>query len=225
MKYFALSFVLIFFVACSSRGFNRGELRTQLGVEKPVVTDSQIKETLGRKSNLPKPFSMTIYFNPPSWGTSRKLRWSLEDKEEFVKALKNSTSANHIKAITILPESVSGNLKELRLEAAKRGADALLTVSSVAQVDDYMNKKAWFYWLVIPAFWVKGNQDDILFMSQASLWDVRNEFLYLDAESETQSTVAYPGLSGDSTEDRLKVAKGPAIYELTQKLTLMMNGK
>src|SRR5262245_39190885 len=75
----------VLLAACASKGFNRGELSSQIGVKDPVVSDQAIKEALAQKPNLPKPFRLGVYFKPPvgRFGGKAEWRWTDEDKAIF----------------------------------------------------------------------------------------------------------------------------------------------
>lgn len=85
--------------------------------------------------------------------------------------------------------ATSEDLKSIRLAAAKHGADAVLLVKGVAQVDNYVNAGAIFNLLIIPGFVVPASHSDALLMVRGAMWDVGNEFLYVsvDAEGERQN--------------------------------------
>src|SRR6185437_6321460 len=79
----------------------------------------------------------------------------------------------------------SGDVKSLRLAAAQHGADALMVLSAGKDTDKYTNQWVWTYFAIIPAFFVPGSNTDVLFMTHAAMWDVRNGYLYLTADSES----------------------------------------
>ena len=60
----------------------------------------------------------------------------------------------------------------------------MLVVNGVSDVDRYNNSLGPTYALLITPFFVPGTEVDSLFMANASLWDVRNEFRYLSVETE-----------------------------------------
>ncbi len=74
--------------------------------------------------------------------------------------------------------------KSQRLAAAQHGADVLLTINGICDVDAYNNSWAWTYLALFPALFIPGNVIDVLFIARTALWGVRNGFLYLSTESE-----------------------------------------
>lgn len=205
-------------------GFNRGALKQQIGVIDGKFDDDAIKAAYQKKPALPKPFKLGIFFKSPS---NDKWRWSEQDKlfvsDELVRELK---SAGLLADVFLISTSVVADedLKSLRLAAAKHQADALLIVGGGAQIDRYINNWGWSYALLLPAFFVPGSKADTLFMANASLWDVRNEFLYLSAESESTRSRTYVAAFGKPDKDLIQEVKAEAMSSLKTELSRMIKG-
>lgn len=187
---FLITSVLILSGCTSSKGFNRPRLRDELSVKNSEVTESEIQRALNRKPQLPLPFKIAIFFNEPrriEWPHNEsRWKWTDEDKDLISSVMSDDRLKNEISEIIIMNTSVIGStdLKSLRLAAAQHGADALLIVKGTKDQDRYNNNWAFTYIALVTAFFVPATELDILFLSQASLWDVRNEYLYLTAEAE-----------------------------------------
>lgn len=225
-----LSFSLFQF-SCSlfRNGFNRGELSEQIGVVKPVYDDNKIKEAFAKKANLPKPFKLGVYFKAPVNTKKADIdwRWTEQDKtlfEEFGKELKSEGLVSDIIPImsTITGE---GDIKSLRYSAAKYHADALLVISGTGQIDRYINKWGWTYTFLLPAFFVPGSEADTLFMTNAALWDVRNEYLYVTAEAEATVNDTHIAAFGKQDKELFKQAKTEALNSLKAELKKMIKGQ
>ena len=78
------------------------------------------------------------------------------------------------------------DLKSLRLAAAQHGADVLLQIQGVAQVDRYHNPLAILNLLILPGYVVPSTHSDVLFVMHGALWDVGNEYLYATVEAEAE---------------------------------------
>lgn len=213
----------VFLTGCAS-GFNRGQLKEQIGVINGKFDDQDIKAAYNKKAALPKPFKLGIFFKSPA---NDKWRWSEQDKayvtEELVKELKKDGVVADVFPISgsvVIDE----DLKSLRLAAAKHQADALLVVGGGAQIDRYINNWGWTYALLAPAFFVPGSKADTLFMANASLWDVRNEFLYLTAESEATRSRTYVAAFGKQDKDLINEVKAEAMSGLKAELRKMIQG-
>jgi hypothetical protein len=77
--------------SCSSKGFNRDELRDEMN-DKAPVTDSEIAKTLSLKPQLPKPFVLAVYFKEPTFERrilNQKWRWTDEDEQTILSSLDN----------------------------------------------------------------------------------------------------------------------------------------
>ena len=188
MKHLLIAFLIIGLSACTqSRGFDRGQLRNQITTP-TVVTEAEIKDALDLQPQLPNPFKLALYFSPSEVqpGTQFGWNWRGEDKDQILE-VKNDLDKHHvISEIMPLPDSlVAGDdLKAIRLAAARSGADAVLVVNGVSDVDRYNNALGATYALLITPFFVPGTHVDSLFMVNATMWDVRNEYLYLSVETE-----------------------------------------
>jgi hypothetical protein len=194
-RIFILSAILLITGCASSRGFNRDALREQLNGKSEVSDRDNSK--MAPKLQLAKPFKVGIYFQEPSDQGEEKLwNWSDADKKKIlsgVEKIKNNVAIS--KVFMISPSVASGtDLKSLRKVAAQEGADALIVVSAVNDVDQYTTDWAWTYVALFPALFVPASVSDVLFISRAAMWDVRNEFLYLTAESEVLINRKYPAV-------------------------------
>lgn len=228
-RIFILSAILLITSCSTSRGFNRDALREQLD-GKSAVTDREIDKKLSLKAQLPKPFKVGIYFQEPEQkkGEEKLWSWADSDKQKILNTVDKFKKNGEIsKVFMISPAVTSGtDLKSLRLAAAQHGADALLVVSAVNDVDQYTTEWAWTYVALFPALFVPASVSDILFISRAVMWDVRNEFLYLTAESEVLINRKYPAVFRQDKKQTLD-AKNDSLNglqdELEKRLTNLSN--
>lgn len=198
----ALGIILLFLESgcASSNGFNRPELRTQLE-PKAVITENDIQQAFDAKPQLPKPFKLVVYFREtravpfrymPYWDLS----WKPEDKDRFIKQLDKLTKLGEVSEIILLNDSVveGQDNKALRLAAARTGADAVLICSAAADIDRYNNKLGPTYALIAPCFFIPGTEINALVMMNATMWDVRNNYLYLSVEAENTLHKTVPAI-------------------------------
>jgi len=229
MKTVVYLLVLSVLSGCASKGFNRGSLKGQLGVAQFEYSDQKIEEVFKKKANLPKPFSLAVYMNKkPGRGIYKGAdwRWSKKDYEILENAGKELKKEGLVsKIVPILGTLVKeNNLKSIRLAAAKHGADAVLIISGIADVDRYLNNWGWSYALLLPALFVPGSEVQGLFLANASLWDVRNEFLYLTTESESLTQEKYIAAFGKRDQEIINIAKEDAVKKLGANLLKMVKG-
>lgn len=218
---------LVVTLGCASRGFNRGELKEQIGVINPQFDDKEIEAAFKKKPNLPKPFKLAVYFKSPKEGYNiPKWRWTNEDKAILEEVGKQLKSEGLISDVFPIVSSVVTNedLKSLRLVAAKHQADALLIISGATQIDRYLNNWGFSYILLFPALFVPGSEADTLFIANATLWDVRNEYLYLTAETEATTSETYVAVWGGKEKDLVKEAKTKAMEQLKAEIKKMLKG-
>lgn len=224
-----MTMLLFLQLGCSSRGFERQGLRDQLGVTKPTYDDNNIKQAFEKKANLPKPFKLAIYFknSRTRFFGSGDWRWTDEDYKIVEAAGRDLQSEHLVSDVVPILNSVVTNedLMSLRMAAAQHQADAILLVDGAADLDRYTNPLGWTYILLLPALFVPGSEVDVLFMSSASMWDVRNGFLYLTTESEAVTHHTYIAAFGKRDRDLFNEAKRDALSKLKEQVKRMIKGR
>lgn len=226
-KQLLLVLALISAGCASSRGFNRGELREQLN-GKTEVSDADIAKVLATKAQLPKPFRLGIYFKDPvakHQYDHPKWKWTDEDKNKILKLAEKMKTIGEISDVFPISDATvtSSDLKSLRLAAARHGADALLIVTGINDVDSYTNNWGWTYIALVPALFVPASVNDSLFMAKAAMWDVRNEFLYMTAESESLKSETKPAAFTDERKITFD-AKTDAMDKLSGEISKLIEG-
>lgn len=218
-KILILSAILLITSCSTRRGFNREDLKEQLN-DRTAVKDIDIKQKSDKKAQLPKPFKVGIYFQEPVQKSEENLwDWAEADKQKILSAVERFKNNGEIsKVFMISPAMASGtDLRSLRAAAAQQGADALIIVSAVNDVDQYTTQWAWTYIALFPALFVPASVSDVLFISRAVMWDVRNEFLYLTAESEVLINRKYPAVFRQDKK-QIQDAKNDSLIGLKTEL-------
>ena len=222
MRNILVVLVALAVTACaSSRGFDRGNLRSHITDQK-LVTEEDIKKALELKPQLPGPFKLAIYFAPPQSGVRYRSSWGWlgEDKDKLLKIGPELKSKNIVYDVFVIGDAIleGTDKKAIRLAAARAGADAVLIINGVSDLDRYNNSLGFTYLLLITPFFVPGTEADGLFMVNASMWDVRNEYLYLSSEAEGSAKETRPAFFIE--EPRIiKAAKSDALSALTKELS------
>ncbi len=215
MKYLLLCLSALFLFSCAtSQGFNRDRMRSQLN-EDTVKTESDIEEILKLKPQLPKKFKLAIYFKVPTEYYYRYNKWNAENKEHFELLKKDLIKKGIVSDAFIINESIvhGKKLKDIRVAAARAGADAVMVIDGVSSVDKYNNPLGATYCLIITPFFVPGTEADALYVSRANLWDVRNEYLYLSIESEGMAKETRPAFFIENSRV-IEKAKNAALKDL-----------
>jgi hypothetical protein len=220
MRHAILALLVLLLSACAtSRGFDRGAMKAQ--VSAPEVTDEDIRKALALKSQLPRKYKLAVYFEPPTsdWRYARRWRWTGEDKNEVLRVAGPLIEKGITSDVFSVGDAVleGTDRKAIRLAAARAGADAVLIVEGSADVDRYNNKLGATYALLVTAAFVPGTVADGLFIASASMWDVRNDYLYLSVEAEGAASKTAPAAFIDE-EQITKEAKVLAIQELQKQL-------
>jgi len=184
-----------------------------------VVTENDIEKALDLKPQLPAPFKLAIYLAPshPRWN------WLSEDKDKLLKIGSELKSKNIISDVFIIGDAIlegTGN-KAIRLAAARAGADAVLIIKGVSDIDRYNNVLGSTYFLLLTLYFVPGTVADGLFMVNGSMWDVRNQYLYLSAEAEGSAGETRPWAFIEESRV-IKSAKTGALEALVKDLSVRL---
>lgn len=115
--------------------------------------------------------------------------------------------------------AVSGDMDSVRVAAARQRADAVLVISAASETVTNPNGLAFGYALVLPLFFLHGTDVETLYYTRASLWDVRNEYLYLAAEGEGRAKNSRP-FTATHEREQIEEARGKSLENLCQQLTV-----
>lgn len=211
---------LLIFTSCAT-GFNRELMHTEIAADgfsevmRPEyeveivhkdnnsVSADDIRRELSRRPQLKTPARIAVYLDGEStW------RWTIKDKELVSDWAKPLRSTGLVADIFVISDIVSGkkssvkaaSLEAVRLAGAKYGADAVLYIKGLGQIDDYNNPLSILYLTIVGYYIFPGTHADALFLTQGALWDVGNEYLYLTVESEGEASSFGPGAFVDEAE-------------------------
>ena len=221
MRNIVIALLILTVTACaSSIGFDRGNLRNQIPDQK-TVTEEDIKKAIELKPQLPTPFKLAIYFAPPKsgWLYGGSWSWVGEDKNNLLEMSSELKNKNIISEVFVIGDSIleGSDNKAIRLAAARAGADAVLIVNGVSAIDRYNNVFGVTYFLLVTPFFIPGTEVDGIVMINASMWDVRNQYLYLSTEAEGSAKETRPAFFVE--ESRVtKAAKSDALSALKAEL-------
>ena len=183
--------VLIPLIGGCAAGFDRAALQERLNDGSLQMPDADIAEARATRPQLRLPCRVAVYLQPPGQGD---WRWTPEDKaamEPWAAALKRE---GIVSEVFPLPEMLVGKAdpKELRLAAAKCGADVLLVIRGAAQTDSYKNFAAVFNLTIVGGYVVPASHKDSLFMMEGCLLDVDNGYVYTGVQAEGVGKVVRP---------------------------------
>lgn len=151
-----------------------------------TVTESQQRISPSERPALPASYKVAVYFKQPDGKAKspQKWKWTQEDKDKIMSSIRSQRTK--IRKVFELIDLGSENIdaKSLRLMASQQGADALLLVQGLSEVESDPNGLALTYLAIIPAFFVNGNHVDGTFVTQAVLWDVAKPYVHLGVQNE-----------------------------------------
>lgn len=179
------------------------------------LTSEISEEKVVNSAKLPEQFNLAIYFKPPD--AAEKWNWSRHDKEEVTEALENLKQNKIHRTFELINTTGQQEYTELRKMAAQQGADAILVVQGISQVDSSFNPWAWSYLVVAPLLFVDGNDVSGVFISQALLWDVKKPYIHLGVQSEGEWTMKRP-LAFKQRNRAVQKSREKAMNTLTFKL-------
>lgn len=204
----------------ASRGSDRGALRAEIA-DTVRVDDEEIARVLALRPQLREPFRLAVHFVPPrrDAGSRQRWLWSGEDKDGLLSMAGRLREGGVVSDMFLIGDALvaSSDRKAIRLAAARAGADAVLIVNGITDVDRYNNPLAATYLILVTPFFVPGTVVEALFVAHASIWDVRNDFLYLAVEAEATSSRTAPPAFLDEAR-LLRETRGDALRELELEL-------
>lgn len=193
MKFLSTIFILAFFITgCASQ---KKESDVGFGFAKKIfdIWKDVAKEQLPRsgggggeinidRSKLPKPYSMAVFFLPPT-EKDQDWKWQRSEKDQFMSSLEEEKHTSRVFELINTSGAVT-ELSDLRYMAAQQGADTLMLVRGLSQTKTPANGKAASYVLLVPMLVVEGNNVESTFTAQAVLWDVKKPYVHFGAEAE-----------------------------------------
>ncbi len=204
----------VLLVGCA-HGFDHRALEERLNDGTLQSTDAAITEVRGLKPQLRFPCRVAVYLKP---STDRDWRWTPEDKaamELWAATLKKEGIAADVFMLpeVLIPKSDNkSDLKELRLAAAKCGADVLFVVHGASQTDSYKNFAAVFNLTVVGGYVVPASHKDSLFLMEGVLLDVDNGYVYTGVQAEGVGKIMRPTFVIEE-KDSVALAKTKAVAQ------------
>ena len=222
MRAIAIAILAVLTTSCAtSQGFDRGRLEQQLAADKVEITDEEISRILKLKPQIKFPIRLGVYLkaSPYSWSD---LEWNLDKIDDsWVMELKKAGIISDV--VLVSPLTVAkDDLKNIRMGAARHGADVVLVVDSAYDIDRYNNVSAFLYLTIIGGYFVPGTHADALVLIKGAMWDVRNEYLYLTVGAEGEASKVGPAFLLENSES-IRLAQDDAIEGFKKEFIKRMN--
>lgn len=214
---FLFASLLIFLASLLAGCSEKREAALVRNEERPYQLAGESRDIAGAKSlrpQLPKPFRLALYLAPPeektwSWGSAEK-----EEIRDLAEFLTNRRLVSQYFFLNELTLTGSSN-GELRVSAARAGADALLVLKGRAETKSSLNPFAALYVTIIGYFLFPGTTIDAEMKMQSALIDVGNGYVYLSNDALGDGATFGPG-GVVREEDAVTRAKRRALPELIQ---------
>jgi len=181
-------------VACAgSTGFEQAALRDASAAKNPEINESEVADAFALRPQLPKPYRVGVVFRPLARNTPAAdepfWRWDIEQRSALLAIRKSMLASGEVADVFAIDAHtvVGDDLRAIRIAAARHGADAVLVVSGEDVARSSSNGWVASYFALLPMLFAPGSELDVTFTAHAELWDVRNEFLYLSAEAESEA--------------------------------------
>ena len=125
----------------------------------------------------------------------------------------------------LLPEMLAGkgDVKELRLAAAKCGADVLFVIRGAFQTDSYKNFAAVFNLTILGGYVVPGSHHDSLFLLEGVLIDVDNGYIDTAVQTEGIGKIMRPTFVIED-KDAIALVKTKSMAEFGGEVLQRMRG-
>ena len=220
---------LLFTCLGCSHGFDRNGLRQTLSEgQVPKIKDSEasLSDVLALKPQLPRRARLAVSFEDDFfWSGGEEVKKKILDgvnaatrHTPFVEvfAVRDFESSGRVRTA-----STEGPMYEQRKMAARYSADAVLVVRGNYDDDRYANPLVIFdiATLSLSGLFLPSQQIDVLTMITASLWDVRNGYMYLTAEAEGLDRTTYPVYwGGDQKRKTVEGSRLAAVDALVTEL-------
>lgn len=208
-----LSLLVPLLLCGCAHGFDRNALQERLNDGSLQMSDTAIAEARGLKPQLKFPCRVAVYFQPErgDW------HWTTDDKaamKVWADSLKAEGIATELFPLPEMLVSTTGkeHAKELRLAAAKCGADVLLVIRGAAQTDSYKNVASALNITVIGGYVVPGSHRDSLFLMEGVLLDVDNGYVYAGIQTEGVGKIVRPTFLIED-KDAIARAKAKAVAQ------------
>lgn len=205
----------------SPRGFDHGALARAARVDRHPVTEPDVAGAAALSPQLAPPFRVAVWFRPPNpWRWSEhRFHWTDRDREVVLAALQPLVDAGVVAEVVLLANAVfpDDGVRAARFAAARQGAHAVVIVTGAAALERYSNASALLYPTILGLWVAPGSHANALCLVSASVWDVKDGYLYAAAETEgtVRRRVPYMHLDEDEVAEG---AKRAALEELAGEL-------
>lgn len=233
MRRLVLAAMLLAAAGCrmSSQGFDRGAMRQELrqGPVTQEITDSDISRVMALRPQVQRPLRLGVYFVDDGCYYWRHYsyggKWSGDDRDlGWLEPLKREGMVSEVIPVAdIVPTGdyrSGATLKDIRLAAARCGADVVLVVNSASSVDEYFNASSVLYVTIVGLFVVPGTHIDAMVITDAALFDVRNEYLYMTSQAEGEGRQMGPQTI--KAKDSIDKARSQAMKEMREDVLTRM---
>ncbi len=162
----------------------------------------------------------------PDRGNGRPTLWGKEERETVREAARKLKEKGVVSDVFVIPQHLvqlygendaTAVRERIRLAAARHQSDAVLIVRGVSDVDSYVNPLSLLYGKIVGLWIVPGTHQESLFLVDATLWDVRNDFLYANFTAEGEGSTVRPEIYSDAA-DAVAIARRAAITSLADEI-------
>ena len=197
-KLIAILFVGVAAAGCST-SFNRLAMEQELqGEQRIVFDDVDVLKIEQLRPQIQFPIRLAVV--PPARVSPRYWQeGSAKGEHEELMALGEQLKKEGIvSSFTVIPQILlqgsDQSLKAIRLAAARMGADAVLILRSVTDVDSRMNPLSVLNVTIVGMWLIPGHHTDALTMVEGMVIDNRNQFLYFAGSAEGLGSTYGPAL-------------------------------
>lgn len=220
-------FLSVLLIGCTatSQGFDREAMRAVMQAPIELAQTEIAGSALAAAQPPVVPFRLALYFVPQTLPAHRSLRpaeWVSTDKERLIKWLAPLRQEAILSEILLLvdPTIRNADAPAIRQAAGRYGADAVMVIQGVGEVDRYDNGYAVLYPTLIGAYLAPGTHSDALFLISGALHAVRSDW------RDTQTVEGHAEVVGPTMAVQdgpvMAQAKQAALNELGQRMAAVL---
>jgi len=205
MRTFAAILILGVTAGGCSTSFNRQAMEQELQGEGRIVFDDvDLLKIEQLRPQIQFPIRLAVV--PPARVSPRYWQeGSAKGEHEELMALGDQLKKDGIvSSFTVIPQILlqgsDQSLKAIRLAAARMGADAVLILRSVTDVESTINPLSVLNLTIVGMWLVPGHHKEALTMVEGMVIDNRNQFLYFAGSAEGSGSTYGPALVIDERD-------------------------
>ena len=211
MRILLFAVLLASIVGCFGDGFTRHSVNTRFEDSDYDVTEEEILEAMAKAPQVKYPASIAIALAGDAEKMNQEQKQALYTWGQTLVQDGIATDVNYIHDLRIhhSEDNDSGNLRTLRVAAAKQGADLLVVIGGDYEASKKQNFASILNITILGGFLIPGSTCKAEYTMKGIVMDVGNGYLYASTQSTGSSTILRPSFTVEESE-AIDAARGVA---------------